>query len=110
MSVPTLRHEKNPSKAVIIKKASEYVNASKRANDRLIQENNHYKEQVAQLQMYAVLLTGRICACMLEGKRKLDVVARSLAVVSALNCMRRGKGSQRLVHTRVRLCLVAIAS
>lgn len=54
MSVPTLRNEKNPSKAVIIKKASDYVQASKRNNERLARENTEFREQVAQLQMYVM--------------------------------------------------------
>lgn len=52
VSVPTLRNEKNPTRAVIIKKANEFVQASKRANDRLTEENTAYREQIAQLQMY----------------------------------------------------------
>jgi hypothetical protein len=52
VSVPTLRNEKNPTRALVIKKASEFVQASQRTTERLMEENSAYKEKVAQLQMY----------------------------------------------------------
>eukprot|EP00128_Syssomonas_multiformis_P015522 Colp12_sorted_trinity150504_noHs@15772 len=50
LSVPTLWGAKNPTKATIIKKATDYVNYSKKTNSTLQKENEQIKREIAGLQ------------------------------------------------------------
>eukprot|EP00123_Amoebidium_parasiticum_P017945 comp24041_c1_seq4/m.43085 comp24041_c1_seq4/g.43085 ORF comp24041_c1_seq4/g.43085 comp24041_c1_seq4/m.43085 type:complete len:120 (-) comp24041_c1_seq4:42-401(-) len=51
MTVPSLATMKKPSKAVVIKKATEYVNHQKRVAQGLKAENDMYKQELAKMHM-----------------------------------------------------------
>eukprot|EP01135_Chromosphaera_perkinsii_P010995 Nk52_evm29s2309 gene=Nk52_evmTU29s2309 len=51
LSVPTLKEHKAPTKATIIKKATEYVQHSSKQNEKLKQENEALQKEIADLHL-----------------------------------------------------------